>query len=67
MDHFTLDDKEWFIKVQEHPDTYKIIIDNDGIWVEEFDNNECVYTFTSYGYNFVYALLNLMCINAEYC
>jgi len=67
MDYFTQEDHDWFQDVQELPEKYKIIIDNDAVWVEEIESGECVYTFTSYGYHFIHALLNDMGINAEYC
>jgi len=67
MDYFTQEDHDWFQDVQELQEKYKINIDNDEVWVEEIESGECVYTFTSYGYHFIHALLNDMGINAEYC
>jgi len=68
MDYFTQDDHFWFMKVCEVPEKYKIVIDNDSIWVDTVsDEPECVHTFNSYGYHFIHALLNDMGINAEYC
>lgn len=71
MDYFTQEDHDWFKKVQEMPDKYKIVIDNDSVWVETVetvdDDPICVYTFNSYGYYFIHALLDDIGINVEYC
>jgi len=67
MDYFTQEDHDWFKKVQEMGDKYKIVIDNDAVWVEDIEKEECVYDFSTYGYYFIHALLNDMGINAEYC
>ena len=70
MDYFTQEDHDWFKKVKEMPDKYKIVIDNDSICVDEIlgeDDEDCVYTFNSYGHYFIHALLNDMGINAEFC
>lgn len=67
MDYFTQEDHDWFKKVQEMGDKYKIVIDNDAVWVEDIEKEECVYDFSTYGCHFIRALLNDMGINAEYC
>lgn len=68
---FTDEDKYWFELVKESPSEYQIIIDNDSVYVEtdDADSHEtiCVYTFNSFGYDFIYGLLNYMGINADYC
>lgn len=66
--NFTQKDHDWFQRVQEMGYKYKIVIDNDSVWVETIeDDPECVYTFSSFGYEFIYGLLNDMGINAEMC
>jgi len=67
MDYFTQEDHDWFDRVYEHPKKYKIVIDNDAVWVNDIEKEECVYTFNSYGYEFIYALLKDMGINVEMC
>lgn len=67
MDTFTLQDSEWFTTVRDYPQEYKIVIDNDCVWVESIKDNECVYTFSTYGYYFIHALLNDIGINVEFC
>jgi hypothetical protein len=69
MDYFTQEDHDWFKKVQELPEIYMIVIDNDSIWVDEKvdDDAICAYTFNSYGYEFIHALLKDMGINCEFC
>jgi hypothetical protein len=67
---FTKEDKYWFEIVRETPTEYQILIDNDSIWVETDDTNGetiCIYTFSSYGYEFIYGLLNHIDINANMC
>ncbi|MDD3032892.1 MAG: hypothetical protein PHF88_02900 [Candidatus Pacebacteria bacterium] len=68
--HFTDEDKYWFDRVKETPSEYQIIIDNDSVWVETDNINgetECIYDFSSYGYEFIYGLLNYLGINADMC
>lgn len=68
MDYFTQEDHDWFRRVQEMSNKYKIVIDNDSVWVETTDDDpECVHTFGTYGYYFIHALLDDMGINAEFC
>ncbi len=68
MDYFTQEDHDWFRRVQEMGDKYKIVIDNDSIWVDTTDDDpECVHIFNTYGYYFIHALLNDMGINADFC
>ena len=72
MGYFTQEDHNWFQKVKEQPNEYQIIIDNDCIWVETDSDNgtgeaECVYTFSLFGYEFIYGLLNDMGINVNFC
>lgn len=67
MDTFTLEDSKWFTTVRDYPYEYKIVIDNDCVWVDSIENNECVYTFSTYGYYFIHALLNDIGINVEFC
>ena len=68
MDYFTQEDHDWFARVTEMKDEYKIVIDNDVIWVETAEeDSECVHTFSTYGDYFIHALLNDIGINAEYC
>lgn len=64
---FTQEEHDWFKRVQEFPKKYKIVIDNDSVWIDDIQTEECAFVFTSYGYEFIYALLNDMGINAEYC
>lgn len=67
---FTSEDIAWFENVKSFPSLYQIIIDNDSIWVEtDGENSEtvCVYNFSSYGYDFIYGLLDHLGINADMC
>ena len=67
MDYFTQEDHDWFQRVKK-TGIYKIVIDNDSVWVENIEDIPvCVYTFSSYGRYFIHALLDDMGINVEYC
>ncbi len=58
---------KWLDVCIKHPDKYKIYVDNDDIFVVETKNEEeVVYSFNQYGYEFVYALLNYLGANVEY-
>lgn len=71
MDYFTQKDREWFEKAKRFPEQFRIIIDNDAVWIDDIFNGEddatTVYTFNSYGYQFIHALLKDMDMNCEYC
>ncbi len=65
---FTQEDHDWFKRAWEMPEQFKIIIDNDSVWIDTIEEEpECVYTFSCYGYEFIHALLNDMGINVEMC
>jgi len=65
---FTQEDHDWFERVREMDYKYKIVIDNDSVWVEILgEDSECAHVFNSHGYEFIYGLLNDMGINVEMC
>lgn len=61
-------DKEWLNKCIQNPDKYKIFVDNDEIFVVDAENDmeESYYTFSNFGYDFVYDLLKYLKCNVEY-
>jgi len=72
MNEFTQEDSDWFKRVQEMPDRFLVVIDNDSVWVEDIELAEgeigcCVYTFNLYGYEFIYALLKDIGVNCDMC
>ncbi len=67
MSNFTQEDHDWFERVQKMEYRYKIVIDNDSVWVDDILEGTCVYTFNSYGYEFIHALLKDMGINVSFC
>ena len=62
---FSKEEHNWLKKIQEFPEKYNVVIDNDAVWIQ--DEDEEVFTFNNYGYEFIYELLNDMGINAELC
>lgn len=61
MDTFTQEGHDWVKIIQDFPERFKIVIDNDSAWIESIsDDPGCVYTFNSYGYEFIHALLKEM-------
>lgn len=46
---------------------YRIVVDNDSIWVDGVKEDECVFTFESYGEDFIVYLLNGLGYYAEHC
>ena len=62
------EDKEWLEKCIQNPNKYKIFVDNDMIFVVDAINDmeESYYTFTNFGYDFVYDLLKYLKCNVEF-
>lgn len=66
------EDKEWLKKCIDHPDKYKIFVDNDDIFVVELteDDSEGMeispYTFNDFGEEFIVWLLREIGVNAEF-
>lgn len=58
------DDIRWMEKCEEFPEKYKIIVDNDEVYVVG-DNDEEVYSFSEYGWRFALGLLRYIGCNAE--
>lgn len=46
---------------------YKIVVDNDIVWVEDLRQGEVAGDFSSYGDALIVAILESMGINVEYC
>ncbi|UWG96817.1 hypothetical protein LPY66_18360 [Dehalobacter sp. DCM] len=68
MDNFTQEDHDWWKRIQETPEKYKVVIDNDCVWVDlAEEDQECVYTFSTFGNYFIHALLIDMGINVGCC
>lgn len=58
---------DWLIRVKRFNTTYKIVVDNDCIWIDDIKEDECVFTFNYYGQDFIVELLNELGYNAEHC
>ena len=65
--NFSEEEIEWIKLAVENNNDYHIIVDNDCIYIEETDECECVFTFNSFGQDFIVNLLNYIGCNAEYC
>lgn len=46
---------------------YRIVIDNDSVWVEDKNNGIIVYDFEEYGYHLLHQVLNEFGIEAKLC
>ena len=57
---------KWLEKIKDNP-SYKIVVDNDSIWIDGLIEDDCVFTFDSYGEDFIVDLLNGLGYYAEHC
>ena len=51
-------------------DRYKVVVDNDCVWVEDKFNNRSesvVHTFNEFGYNFIVYLFNYLGVDCDIC
>lgn len=46
---------------------YKIVVDNDIVWVEDLRQGEVAGDFSSYGDELIVSILEYMGIDVEYC
>lgn len=62
--------KEWINKCINRPDKYKIYVDNDDVYVvdktETNEDDQVVYTFDCYGYDFIVKILDHLGIDVDY-
>lgn len=58
-------DAEWIERCKERPDKFKIMVDNDSIWVEEIGSGDIMHYFLEYGYEFAKTLLEYIECNVE--
>lgn len=61
-------DKQWLIKCINNPKRYKIYVDNDDIFIVNQDSKEeeVLYSFDNFGYDFIVDLLNFLQCNVDY-
>ena len=62
--NFTIEEKEWIGKCVES-NRYIVKVDNDDVFVEDTDTNECVFTFNDYGMEIIVKLFRFMDVYAE--
>ena len=58
-------ERQWLKVCQVNPEKYKIIVDNDGVFVDDMATCECVFSFDDYGQYFIEGLLRYIGCNAE--
>ena len=68
MKNFNEEDLKWIEKCKEHPELYKIYVDNDDVYVASplDDEEEEIYTFQNLGYDFIVQILNYIGCNADW-
>ncbi len=65
-EEFNETDAEWLERAIVNPNKYSITVDNDGIWVNDYeaienDRDDCVaHSFQSYGHHFAQGLLEYL-------
>ena len=66
--NFSTKDKEWIDKCKNNPNKYKIYVDNDDVSVviEKDGEEEAIYSFTNFGYDFIVQILNYIGCNADW-
>ena len=62
------EDEEWLEKCINNPDKYRILVDNDDVFVVDVQNEECesLYTFSAFGYDMLFHVLKFLKCNVEY-
>ena len=60
-----VDDILWMHKCEDFTEKYKIIVDNDEVYVVDKATDEEEYTFSEYGWRFALSLLLYMGLDAE--
>lgn len=58
---------EWLNEVKNNPTKYKIVVDNDSIWIDSIEDEDCVFQFNNFGEDFIVDLLTAFGFNAEFC
>ena len=59
------EDRYWLREIKGRNDRYKIMVDNDCVFIVDLVKEEDVYTFDEYGWRFALELLQYFGFNAE--
>ena len=61
-------DELWIKKCIDNPNKYKIYVDNDDVFVVEImdDDENTVYSFSRFGYDFIVVLFRYLKCNVSY-
>ena len=62
----TKEEREWLRKIKDNP-SYKIVVDNDSIWIDGLIEDDMVFEFQSYGQDFIVDMMNELGYFAEHC
>lgn len=62
------EDEKWLKKCINNPEKYQIFVDNDDVFIVDAQNEECecLYTFSSFGYDMLLHVLKFLKCNVEY-
>lgn len=58
-------EKVWLNFIREFPEEYKIVVDNDSIWVDNISKEEYIFQFENYGVDFIVDVLRHLGCNVE--
>lgn len=61
------DKKMMDILVKDKGDKYKVVVDDDNIYVLDVEKDESIYNFEKYGCELILQLFQYLNINAEMC
>jgi len=61
------DNKMIDMLVQDKSKKYKLVIDNDSVWVVDVETDKIIHMFEDYGYEMVVELFKYLGTNAELC
>lgn len=59
------EDVEWLERCKEEAEKYRVYVDNDCINVVDLEQDESVYTFSTFGYEFALELLRYIGCDAD--
>ena len=62
----TTQERDWLLKIKGNPN-YKIVVDNDSIWIDGLIEDDMVFEFQSYGQDFIVDMMNELGYYTEHC
>lgn len=58
-------ERQWLEFCRQNKDRYKILVDNDDVFVVDLQSQDCVFNFQHFGWEMVIDLLRYIGCNAE--